>query len=187
MFGKNITVFLAIGILQFSFIGCGGNIPFLEKASPEPEQRHVINDVQHTNGSGGQGQSIRNEMKFSTKNYKRNASIRVKKTDLDEFMEGKEYVAPDLSQLKKEASTLKKDIETKEESYTLQFASVDDFDVAQFKLYSLQQKVNIPLKLVFQAPFYRIRGGFYDIKEDAEDKILEFKKQNITAFMVKLR
>jgi len=41
--------------------------------------------------------------------------------------------------------------------------------------------------MIFDAPFYKLRGGFFKKKSEAEDKARELSLYNISAFAVKLK
>jgi len=69
----------------------------------------------------------------------------------------------------------------------LQFDSVADFDAAQARRARLQSQTGYGIQLVFDAPFYKLRGGYFKKKSDAEDKARELSQYNISAFVVKVK
>jgi len=75
----------------------------------------------------------------------------------------------------------------KDESYTLQFDAVANFDAAQVRRAKLQAQTGYAIQMIFDAPFYKLRGGIFKKKSEAEDKVRELSLYNISAFPVKVK
>ena len=113
-------------------------------------------------------------------------------TDLDSLFRGKEY-KPVLSASLRDSS--KSEAVPKAASkasksdgyYMLQFESVADFDAAQRRRAQLSASTGYAVQVVFDAPFYKLRGGGWGNKKAAEDKARELSAYNITAFVVKVK
>ena len=71
--------------------------------------------------------------------------------------------------------------------YVLQFESVADFDAAQRRRAQLSASTGYAIQVVFDAPFYKLRGGGWGSKKTAEDKARELSAYNINAFVVKVK
>ena len=71
--------------------------------------------------------------------------------------------------------------------YMLQFESVADFDAAQRRRAQISASTGYAIQVVFDAPFYKLRGGGWTTKKAAEDKARELSAYNITAFVVKVK
>lgn len=128
-------------------------------------------------------------------NYDRSFS-RKAPTDLDTLLRGKEIEFSDLklSQNKKSPlggllgkPTTNQDKSTSKEHYVLQFEAVADFDAAQKRKFTLQQRTGYGVWFVFDAPFYKLRGGGWSKKEDAEDQAVILRDAGISAFVIKVR
>ena len=113
-------------------------------------------------------------------------------TDIDSIFRGNEFQLPvldssyrsnysDVSQIK----TAEKDKESG--MYVLQFDAIADFDAAEARKAKLQSQTGYDIHLLFDAPFYKLRGGYFKKKQDAEDKARELAIYNISAFVVKIR
>lgn len=113
-------------------------------------------------------------------------------TDLDTLFRGKEY-KPVLSASLRDSSkseALPKAAAKASKSdgyYMLQFESVADFDAAQRRRAQLSASTGYAVQVVFDAPFYKLRGGGWSNKKAAEDKARELSAYNITAFVVKVK
>ncbi|MDR1811219.1 MAG: SPOR domain-containing protein [Candidatus Fibromonas sp.] len=111
-------------------------------------------------------------------------------TDLDSLFRGKEFQLPHLDSSYRnnysETSQVTND-KDKDGLYSLQFDSVADFDAAQARRARLQSQTGYSIQLVFDAPFYKLRGGFFKKKSEAEDKAREFSQYNVSAFVVKVK
>ncbi|WP_290763293.1 SPOR domain-containing protein [Fibrobacter sp. UBA4297] len=71
--------------------------------------------------------------------------------------------------------------------YMLQFEAVGDFDAAQRRKAQLSASTGYTIQVVFDPPFYKLRGGGWNKRKTAEDKARELSAYNINAFVVKLR
>ena len=71
--------------------------------------------------------------------------------------------------------------------YMLQFEAVGDFDAAQRRKAQLSASTGYSIQVVFDPPFYKLRGGGWTKRKVAEDKARELSAYNINAFVVKLR
>ena len=71
--------------------------------------------------------------------------------------------------------------------YVLQFEAVADFDAAQRRRAQLAASTGYTINVVYDAPFYKLRGGGWTSKKTAEDKARGLSIYNINAFVVKLR
>lgn len=71
--------------------------------------------------------------------------------------------------------------------YMLQFEAVADFDAAQRRRAQISASTGYAIQVVFDAPFYKLRGGGWSNKKAAEDKARELSAYNITAFVVKVK
>ncbi|MCI6436141.1 SPOR domain-containing protein [Fibrobacter sp.] len=123
------------------------------------------------------------------------ASFAVEPTDLDSLFRGKEY-RPVLSaslrdSVANEASAVPGKAVAKTSKsdgyYMLQFESVADFDAAQRRRAQISASTGYAIQVVFDAPFYKLRGGGWGNKKAAEDKARELSAYNITAFVVKVK
>lgn len=71
--------------------------------------------------------------------------------------------------------------------YVLQFEAVADFDAAQRRRAQLAVSTGFTIDVVFEAPFYKLRGGGWSTKKAAEDKARELSAYNVNAFVVKVK
>ncbi|MGL1901448.1 MAG: SPOR domain-containing protein [Fibrobacterales bacterium] len=109
-------------------------------------------------------------------------------TPVDEMFKGKEYTLKgiDTTQSNKDFYFVKnREVKKEESSYILQFATLADFDAAQRRLKYLNQLTGVPLRLIFDAPFYKIRGGVFETKDAAEEKLIELRQLEVSAFVMK--
>jgi len=111
-------------------------------------------------------------------------------TDLDTLFRGKEFQLPPLDSSYRtnynevpHAKAAAKD----DGAFTLQFDAIANFDAAQARRAKLQSQTGYDIQMIFDAPFYKLRGGLFKKKSDAEDKAREFALYNISAFVVKVR
>lgn len=116
-----------------------------------------------------------------------------KETEVDKALEGHEFFVTDIQSAKKKGSVeivsaSKQTKSTKNKHlYTLQFATVGNFDAAQKRKYELMEKYGLSLVLKFDPPFYKLQGGHYSDKQAAEDRAADLRDSGISAFIVKLR
>ncbi len=69
--------------------------------------------------------------------------------------------------------------------FRLQIGAESDVDAAQSKQAEYERKLGGSVDMVFDAPYYKLRWGYFETKQDAEDKILEISDQKIQAFVIK--
>ena len=115
-------------------------------------------------------------------------------TDIDSLFRGKEYkpeLSPSLSDTTNVSSLPAKTKEGKESKgngyYVLQFEAVGDFDAAERRRAQISASTGYNIQVVFDAPFYKLRGGGWGSKKTAEDKARELSAYNINAFVVKVK
>jgi hypothetical protein len=114
-------------------------------------------------------------------------------TDIDSLFRGREFQLPHLdssyrvnySEVPHHAKNHGKEQDVV--AYTLQFDAVANFDVAQTRRAKLQAQTGYDIQMIFDAPFYKLRGGYFKKKSEAEDKARELSLYNISAFAVKLK
>ena len=113
-------------------------------------------------------------------------------TDLDSLFRGNEY-KPTLSSSLRDTtnSSVPAKVANKNEKsdgfYMLQFEAVGDFDAAQRRKAQLSASTGYTIQVVFDTPFYKLRGGGWTKRKVAEDKARELSAYNIPAFVVKIR
>ena len=115
-------------------------------------------------------------------------------TDMDSLVRGKEY-KPVLSASLRDSAKTEAPVAGKVAAksaksdgyYMLQFESVADFDAAQRRRAQIAASTGFTIQVVFDAPFYKLRGGGWANKKAAEDKARELSAYNITAFVVKVK
>ena len=113
-------------------------------------------------------------------------------TDLDTLFRGMEYnpvLSASLRDSSKNEAVPKAAAKASKSDgyYMLQFESVADFDAAQRRRAQLSASTGYSIQVVFDAPFYKLRGGGWGSKKAAEDKARELSAYNITAFVVKVK
>jgi hypothetical protein len=69
--------------------------------------------------------------------------------------------------------------------FRVQVGAENDFDAAQAKKKEFERKLGGTVDVVFDAPYYKLRWGFFETKQEAQDKILELTEKNIQGFVVK--
>lgn len=117
-----------------------------------------------------------------------------KPTDLDSLFRGKEY-KPQLSSSLRESAANQSAVPNKAAAkssksdgyYVLQFESVADFDAAQRRRAQISASTGFAIQVVFDAPFYKLRGGGWTSKKAAEDKARELSAYNIAALVIKVK
>jgi cell division protein FtsN len=70
-------------------------------------------------------------------------------------------------------------------NFRLQIGAESDVDAAQAKKVELERLLGGNVDVVFDAPYYKLRWGYFDSKRDAEDKLLELSDHKIQGFVVK--
>jgi len=113
-------------------------------------------------------------------------------TDIDTLFRGKEYQFPALdssyrTNYSSDVSVEKSSGKEQDAAYVLQFDAIANFDVAQARRAKLQVQTGYDIQMVFDAPFYKLRGGYFKKKTEAEDKARELSLYNISAFAVKVK
>jgi hypothetical protein len=112
-------------------------------------------------------------------------------TDIDSLFAGREFQLPPLDSSYRVdyniVSMAKSSSKEQDDVYTLQFDAVADFDAAQSSRAKLRTQTGYDIHMIFEAPFYKLRGGNFKNKMDADDKAREFSIYNISAFAVKVR
>ncbi len=115
-------------------------------------------------------------------------------TDMDSLFRGHEY-KPVLNASLRDTSSNEIPVQAKAEGknsksdgfYMLQFEAVGDFDSAQRRKAQISASTGYSIQIVFDTPFYKLRGGGWNTKKAAEDKARELSAYNINAFVVKIR
>jgi hypothetical protein len=69
--------------------------------------------------------------------------------------------------------------------FRIQVGAENDFDAAQEKKREYERKLGGTVDVVFDAPYYKLRWGYFETRQDAEDKILEIGEFNIQGFVIK--
>lgn len=113
-------------------------------------------------------------------------------TDLDSLFQGREYKPVLSSSLRDTTSGQNLSSKSKKDGkseglFVLQFEAVADFDAAQRRKAELSASTGYTIQVVFDTPFYKLRGGGWSSKKVAEDKARELSAYNINAFVVKVR
>ena len=115
-------------------------------------------------------------------------------TDIDSLFRGMEY-KPVLNASLRDTSTSEAAVPGKASAkasksdgyYMLQFEAVADFDAAQRRRAQISASTGYAIQVVFDTPFYKLRGGGWTSKKAAEDKARELSAYNINAFVVKVK
>jgi len=114
-------------------------------------------------------------------------------TDLDSLFRGREYKPQlnsslrDTTKMNDVAAKSAKGGKSSDGYYMLQFEAVGDFDAAQRRRAQIAASTGFAIQVVFDTPFYKLRGGGWTSKKAAEDKARELSAYNINAFVVKVR
>ncbi len=69
--------------------------------------------------------------------------------------------------------------------FRIQLSAEADYDSAQKRKADLEKVLGSAVDVVFDAPYYKLRWGYFNSKQDAEDKMLELTEFNIQGFVVK--
>lgn len=69
--------------------------------------------------------------------------------------------------------------------FRIQVGAETDFDAAQAKKKEYERLLGGTVDMSFDAPYYKLRWGSFETKQEAEDKILEISDSKIQAFVVK--
>lgn len=70
-------------------------------------------------------------------------------------------------------------------NFRIQVGAESDLDAAQAKKAEYEKMLGGAVDVTFDAPYYKLRWGFFDTKQDAEDKLLELSDLKIQGFVVK--
>jgi len=70
-------------------------------------------------------------------------------------------------------------------NFRLQIGAESDIDAAQAKKATYEKQLGGTVDMVFDAPYYKLRWGYFASKQDAEDKLLELSDFKIQGFVVK--
>jgi hypothetical protein len=70
-------------------------------------------------------------------------------------------------------------------NFRIQVGAESDVDAAQAKKQEYERALGGSVDVVFDAPYYKLRWGWFDSKQDAEDKVLEMSDLKIQMFVVK--
>ena len=70
-------------------------------------------------------------------------------------------------------------------SFRIQVGAESDVDAAQEKKQEYEKILGGNVDVVFDAPYYKLRWGYFDSKQEAEDKLLELSDLKIQMFVVK--
>lgn len=114
-------------------------------------------------------------------------------TDLDSLFRGNEYKPQlnsslrDTTKMNNVATKASAKNEKSDGYYVLQFEAVGDFDAAQRRRAQISASTGFAIQVVFDTPFYKLRGGGWTSRKAAEDKARELSAYNINAFVVKLK
>jgi hypothetical protein len=112
-------------------------------------------------------------------------------TDIDSLFRGKEFQLPPLDSSYKsnysEIPQAKSSEKEQDGMFVLQFDAIANFDAAQTRRARLQSQTGYDIQMIFDAPFYKLRGGYFKKKSEAEDKARELSLYNVSAFVVKIR
>lgn len=114
-------------------------------------------------------------------------------TDIDTLLRGREYKLPALDASLRNGNDPARLAQSgtkataSEGLWVLQFDAVADFDMAQKRRGDLAARTGLAISMVFDAPFYKLRGGGWSTKAAAEDQARVFSTQDIQAFVVKAK
>ena len=69
--------------------------------------------------------------------------------------------------------------------YHIQIAAETDFDIAQAKQQEYEKKLSGGVDMIFDAPYYKLRWGSFDTRQEAEDRLLDISDLKVQGFVVK--
>ncbi len=123
----------------------------------------------------------------SNKEYSRRIDFENNQTSV--FFENEHSVAIDVIK----AGVAKTKIKTVEsiatqgkKVFTLQFEVVADFDEAKKRQWSVAKKTGLGTYLLFDSPFYKIRGGKWQDENEVEDAAIQYNAMGISAIIIPL-
>lgn len=70
-------------------------------------------------------------------------------------------------------------------NFRIQVGAESDVDAAQAKKQEYEKALGGSVDVVFDAPYYKLRWGYFDSRQDAEDKVLEMSDLKIQMFVIK--
>lgn len=70
-------------------------------------------------------------------------------------------------------------------NFRIQIGAESDLDAAQIKKAEYEKMLGGAVDVTFDAPYYKLRWGYFDSKQDAEDKLLELSDFKIQGFVIK--
>ena len=70
-------------------------------------------------------------------------------------------------------------------NFRIQLGAESDVDAAQAKKQEYEKALGGTVDVVFDAPYYKLRWGYFDSRQDAEDKVLEMSDLKIQMFVIK--
>ena len=70
-------------------------------------------------------------------------------------------------------------------NFRIQVGAESDVDAAQAKKAEYEKMLGGSVDVIFDAPYYKLRWGYFDSKQDAEDKLLELSDLKIQGFVIK--
>jgi hypothetical protein len=62
---------------------------------------------------------------------------------------------------------------------------VADFETAQEKKSSYRKMLGVPVQVLFDAPFYKLRTGRFPTKQQAREHLLDIQEMGLQGFIVK--
>lgn len=69
--------------------------------------------------------------------------------------------------------------------FRIQVGAESNVDAAQAKKQEYEKALGGTVDVVFDAPYYKLRWGYFETRQDAEDKVLEMSDLKIQMFVVK--
>ncbi|MEO7426578.1 MAG: SPOR domain-containing protein [Fibrobacteria bacterium] len=70
-------------------------------------------------------------------------------------------------------------------NFRIQIGAESDLDAAQLKKAEYERMLGGAVDVTFDAPYYKLRWGYFDSKQEAEDKLLELSDFKIQGFVIK--
>ena len=70
-------------------------------------------------------------------------------------------------------------------NFRVQLGAEADIESAQAKKSEYERTLGGVIDVVFDAPYYKLRWGYFGTKQEAQDKILELTELNIQGFVIK--
>jgi hypothetical protein len=160
-----VTVAMAMLLVACGAMGPSKRSASQEEASGESEP-----------GGAAAGGAPSQERKFS------------EPTELDKMLDAKPIALAAVKAPGGEAASPVKPLTSTQSGkgrFRIQISAESDVDAAQAKKRDYEKLLGGSVDVVFDAPYYKLRWGFFDTKQDAEDKLLELSDVNIQGFVVK--